>query len=390
MKFATFVTTILLQPLGALTIRIDYTYDTTNFFNTAAKRNAIEAVAGFYGNLIQDQLLRIDNTEFGSVSWTAFLTHPATGNSEGIVNLVVPEETIIVYVGARELGGSVAGSAGPGGWSASGSTAWLTRIRGRGSAAAANTNAALNTDFSPWGGSIAFDITTTWNFSQNQNLGGTDFVKIALHEMGHVLGIGTADSWDNQISGGTFTGAAVLRSYGSAPPIQSGGGHFNGSLLSKSFGAFGMAHGSSRPVLMLPSSTDDGINLDVASDLDLAALVDCGWEISPPAALVANTLGPGGASFSWRTSSFFDYRIQESTTLQSFAAGSPLVAGNGTVRSWTDPSPPAGEGFYRLAATPVFSPPTSAASIARVAAEGIISADSEPIRTIEDCGHAEH
>lgn len=50
-------------PLPALTIQIDYTYDTANFFNTQAKRNAMEAVAKFYGDMITDNLLRIDAAE---------------------------------------------------------------------------------------------------------------------------------------------------------------------------------------------------------------------------------------------------------------------------------------------------------------------------------------
>jgi hypothetical protein len=32
---------------SALTIQIDYTYDTNNFFNTQVKKDAIEAVAKF-------------------------------------------------------------------------------------------------------------------------------------------------------------------------------------------------------------------------------------------------------------------------------------------------------------------------------------------------------
>jgi hypothetical protein len=213
----------------ALTIEIDYTYDTSNFFSTQTQRDAIEAVAKFYGNLIQDNLLRIDAAEYPGCSWTARPTHPATGATIDIPNLVVPANTIIVYVGARDLGTSTKGVAGPGGWSGSSSNAgWLPLLRGRGSAGAADTTASLRTDFAPWGGSIAFDIDSTWNFSQSQNTSGTDFISIALHEMGHVLGIGTSDSWFNKISSTVFTGNASTRSYGVNPPL-SGTGHFGGT-----------------------------------------------------------------------------------------------------------------------------------------------------------------
>ena len=349
MRFFTLAFIALTQQVSAITIKIDYTYDTSNFFNTSAKKSAIEAVAKFYGDLIKDNLLRIDATQFPSASWTANPVHPATGNSLSIANLVVPEDTMIVYVGARILAGSTLGIGGPGGWGASGFQPWFDRIEGRGSAGAL---AAVQTDHSPWGGSIAFDADSTWNFSLSQNQSGFEFIGVALHEMGHVLGIGTADSWTNKISGAVFSGVASTRSNGSAPPIQSGGGHFGGStLVSDVFGSFGRTHGTSRPVLMLASSTDNGTNFDVASDLDLAGLIDCGWEISPPLDLTATSLKPSAAAFTWKSSSFLDYKVERGSNLQTFPAGSAIIAGNGTIQSWTDPAAPAANTFYRLRAT---------------------------------------
>lgn len=394
MKTRLLLALALTQPLAALTIRIDYTYDTTNFFDTQAKRDAVEAVAKFYGDLIQDNLLRIDAAEFPGCSWTANPRHPATGATLSISNLVVPEDTIIVYVGARDLGGSTLGLAGPGGWGGSSVNAgWFPLLRGRGNAGAAYSNASLNTDFALWGGSMAFDIDTTWNFSQTRNLAGVDFIKIALHEMGHVLGIGTADSWDNLISAGSFTGAATTHSHGSQPPIQSGNGHFDGvSLVSPAFGSFGMIHGNSRPVLMLPSSGDDGVNLDVVSDLDLAALVDIGWEIAPPHSLKATALGPAGAAFTWSSSSFFDYKVERGTNLQTFLSGSATINGDGSTKSWTDPAPPTTAAFYRLAATKAFPQPQNipapaqAPSPSRALSAPLVSTSSQKPRFVEGCG----
>ena len=349
MRFFTLALIALTQQVSAITIKIDYTYDTSNFFNTEAKKSAIEAVAKFYGDLIKDNLLRIDATQFPSASWTANPINPATGNSLSIANLIVPEDTMIVFVGARILSGSTLGIGGPGGWGASGFQPWFDRIEGRGSAGAL---AAIPTDHSPWGGSITFDADSTWNFSLTQNLAGFEFIGVALHEMGHVLGIGTAESWINKISGAVFSGVASTRSNGSAPPIQSGGGHFGGStLVSDVFGSFGRTHGTSRPVLMLASSTDNGTNFDVASDLDLAALIDCGWEVSPPLNLTATSLKPIAAAFNWKSSSFLNYRVERGSNLQTFPAGSASVAGDGTIQVWTDPAAPVSNTFYRLRAT---------------------------------------
>lgn len=389
MKSILLLPLVMTSSIQALTIQIDYTYDTSNFFNTQTKRDAIEAVAKFYGNLIQDNLLRIDAAEYPGCLWTAEPMHPATGATISIPNLVVPANTIIVYVGARDLGGSAAGLAGPGGWGASSINAgWLPLLRGRGSAGAAIEPAALKTDFAPWGGSIAFDIDTTWNFSQSQNASGTEFISIALHEMCHVLGIGTADSWYNKISSSVFTGNASTRSYGVNPPL-SGSGHFGGAVTtSKSFGSFNVPHGTIRQVLMLPALTDNGTNFTVASDLDLAALVDIGWKISPPLILSTTGVRPTGASFTWNSSSFFNYKVQRGSNLISFPDGNASAPGNGSIQAWADPSPPAVNAFYRLARTEVVPVPLSSPAPLMAPAAGFPNTDSVAPRVAAGCGHS--
>ncbi len=371
--------------VSAITIKIDYAYDTSNFFNTQAKRSAMENAAKFYGDLIRDHLLRIDPADFPSASWSAEFSHPATGATVSIFNPSVPEDTIIVYVGARILSGNTLGIGGPGGFRASGFTPWFERIEGRGNPGAILAMGS-RTDHAPWGGSITFDADTTWNFSQSQNLAGFEFINVALHELAHVLGIGISESWDNKISGGVFTGAMALRSNGSAPPVQAGGGHFGGSTLtSEVFGSFGRIHGPSRPVLMLASSTDDGSSFDVASDLDLAALIDCGWEISPPLALRFTSLKPSAAAFTWNSSSFLDYKVQRGSDLQSFPAGSGVIAGDGTQRNWTDPAAPAANTFYRLCATHAVSPPIVAARAAPAEKDDHFRTISTPPRFANGC-----
>ena len=52
MRFLSFLTAILPSSLSALTIQIDYTYDTNNFFDTQEKRDAMEAAAQFFGDRI--------------------------------------------------------------------------------------------------------------------------------------------------------------------------------------------------------------------------------------------------------------------------------------------------------------------------------------------------
>lgn len=334
--------------LSAITIEIDYTYDTNNFFDTTEKRDAIEAVAKFFGDLINDNLLEIDQDAFGGgVSWTASFFHPGTGTTQEIPGLVVPADTIIIYAGGRVLSGSTLGSGGPGGFSASGTQAWFDRIRGRGNSGAIATP---RTDFAPWGGAITFDTDSTWNFSQTSNATGFEFVTTALHEIGHVLGIGTSDVWLELTSTNFFTGPAANQSWGADPPAFSG--HLQNpsgdTLESPLFNSFEVTHGLNRPALMLPSVTDTGTNFDVATDLDLSVLFDLGWEVYPQTPLNFTSLKPSDASFNWPSSSFLDYRVERSTDLSSFSIVKTIASGNGFVQSWSDPSPPATRAFYRL------------------------------------------
>jgi len=388
MKITALALIVLTSQLSAITIKIDYSYDTNNFFDTQAKKSAIEGVAKFFGDLIIDNLLRIDAAEFPGFSWMARPFHPATGELLSIANLIVPEDTIIVYVGARNLSGNTRGVGGPGGWSGSGNSTWFDRIEGRGSAGAL---AEVQTDHSPWGGSITFDADSEWNFSETQNQPGVEFINVALHEMAHVLGIGTAASWDNKITGSIFSGAAAIRSNGTAPPVDAGGGHFGGNnLVSEVFGSFGRPHGLSRPVLMLASTTDSGSNFDVASDLDLAALIDCGWEISPPLILAVTSLRPSAAAFTWNSSSFLDYKIERGSSLQSFPEGSGIIAGNGTQQDWTDPAAPIANTFYRLCATQAAGLTAPSARVAAARGNDHFRTISVPPRFATGCYDDDH
>ena len=348
--------------LSAITIEIDYTYDTNNFFDTAEKRAPLEAAAKFFGDLINDNLLEINPNTFVSPStttWTANINHPGTADTQTIPGLVVPEDTIIIFAGGRKITSGSLGIGGPGGFGASGDQAWFDRIRGRGNDGAIATP---RTDFAPWGGAVTFNTDATWNFSLTSNGPGFEFISTALHEIAHVLGIGTSDVWFDLTSSGFFVGPAANQSWGDNPPA------FNGHLQKPSgsplesplFNSFQVTHGLVRPVLMLPFGFDIGSNFDVATDLDLSVLVDLGWEIFPQTPLNFTSLNPSNTSLDWPSTSFLDYRIERSTDLTSFSIVKPLVGGDGSVQMWSDPSPPATRAFYRLYSEHNLTAPSSA------------------------------
>ena len=73
--------------------------------------------------------------------------------------------------------------------------------------------------FSLWGGSISFDTTMNWHFGLTTSglaSNELDFYSAATHEMGHILGIGTAPQWFNKVQGSHFVGPNAETVYGGA------------------------------------------------------------------------------------------------------------------------------------------------------------------------------
>ena len=340
--------------VSAVNIRIDYRYDTNNFFDTPEKRGAMEAVANFYSELLTNNLLRIDPAEFRSASWTARITNPQTGSITTIDNLIVPEDEIIVFVGSRSLPGTTVGTGGPAGFSAGGFSDWFERIDGRGNPNAAAEPISQRLEFATWGGSIAFDSPRNWNFSLNSNESGTEFIAVALHEMAHVLGIGTADAWENQIVNGRFTGPAATASNG-FPPFADNS-HFTNSLESDLFGSFSVRHGTDGPVLMLASSFDNGFFFEVITDLDLAALTDLGWQVDPEVRLDATDLSNPSPRLLIETVSFKDYRVDRVADLDdAFTTAIDTQTGTGDFIAILDSNPLPSRAFYRVESSDRFA-----------------------------------
>lgn len=372
-------------PAHAIKIELRYDYDTNGFFNQPGSKEALRKVADYFESMIHDSLLSINPATDGG-SWTAKLGNPSTGLVVDLVDLVVPQDTIIVYVGGRALGGPL-GRGGFGGLSTPPSTAsWANRVLGRGQPGALGTS-TLRTDFAPWGGSIAFETGATWNFSTEFGQSGTSpFVSIAIHEMGHVLGIGVAPSWANKVSGGEFkefTGVHSVAVFGSAVPLQKGtdaarqdddddhwqndnfcgaGGAYDPSnalnILSKANGSFNTAHGYPQIAIMDPSLCNGGAFLKVFTDLDIAGLRDIGWEVDPPANFLTAQYTPSGGpfAFSWPSTTGFTYRLQTTEDLGATWSDLITMQGDGSIQSHTAPTPSTARAFYRLNTNPPDAP----------------------------------
>jgi len=276
---------------SAINIVFDYSLDTNNFFNTQAKRDVLDSAAAVF-EVFTDSL---DAIVPGAVynqgtpdefydTWNADFTHPGTGASHVITDLTIPADTLIIYAGGRNLSGTTLGVGGPGGFDASGITSFVNTVKGRGQAGAL---LGVPTDFAPWGGAIAFDTPNSWSFDGTPGGTESDFFSVAVHELGHALGFGTATSFDVLANGTTFSGAAATALFGSNPTLHTDQSHWAAGTTSI------IPNGGSQETAMDPDIADGTVKQFTL--LDFAAMEDLGWDVPPmsPGGLTGDLNGDG-------------------------------------------------------------------------------------------------
>ncbi len=250
-------------------ILVDYSLDLNDFFDTQIKRDVFQAAAESVADRLTDSLSAIEPgaADVGvNNSWTISFTNPATGLLQEVDDPVIAEDTLVIFAGGRDLPGAAAGSGGPGGFSASGTADFLELVASRGQTGALDMPA---TDFGPWGGSISFDTGTNWHFgltTDGLESHETDFISVAQHEVAHLLGFGTAASWNTHVSDGSFSGPDSVSESGRDVPLHVDNAHWAAETTS-----------GGELAAMTPSLLNGTRSLFTA--LDFAALSDIGWTL---------------------------------------------------------------------------------------------------------------
>lgn len=316
---------------SAISIIVDYTYDTQSFFNTPAKKDAMQAAADRYSTIIDSSLAAVGPGGTGtgtSAGWRIGFSHPGedstvrvstaiSSTNDPLVDAGAAEADVygfgglnadqwVLYAGGRSLGGP-AGVGGTGG--ATNFPGAFDDINGpyhRGFDDNMANGGPSNEDLPRWGGSISFESSLNWHFGIGTSAGSgeIDFYTIALHEVGHALGLSTSwNQWQDD-GAGNYNGAAAIAAYNadngatvtSLDLVASDNGHWAEDTYDAEIFAAGdpnlagtVGLGSPQDLLMEPEAdlifpTQMRIEL---TNVDVAALQDVGWSVIPESGTTA-------------------------------------------------------------------------------------------------------
>lgn len=367
---------VLVAPLHGFTIEVDYRYDDFGFFENPEARAAMEAVAARWSRVVDQELLEVDEVD-DELDARFAISHPSRGgryevssarsSSSDILRLVgapraneyrdgirIPADTWVLYPGSRNFGGDVIAE---GGAAAGGFNAQQTFD---------NPDGLLNRGFNVGqgslvlvGGTVSFDRDVVWHFdlASPAPAGTTDFYSVALHEVGHGLGLASegVPAWANLVEQGGFTGANALAAYEAASGIslprleivESDDFHFQDGLYRAPIFAgggpnyVGTVGVSGRQSLAMEATIPIGVQSPriELTTVDVAALKDLNWAVVPNISRVPPRIVFGRnrvVELTVDTDLGLSYTVQTSLDGQEWFDVTPGFEGTGAPVSWSD------------------------------------------------------
>jgi hypothetical protein len=240
-------------------IQFDYRFDTAGYFDEQQhpeRRAALQAAAAAWSALIDEDFLELPSDT------KLRLNNPENRDEElWIDELGQDIDDVLVFVGTSE---SIAGYGRGGPASVAESTdstlnqSFVNRVNGR--------------KFEPWAGSISFKPSIEYFFDTTPDTDDDlpndayDFISLATHELGHVLGFAPSPAFTALEKDDDFVGKAAAAEYGKPVPLTADHLHLADGTTS---------HGAE--ALMTPKLLD-GVRRK-PTPLDQAALRDLGYTL---------------------------------------------------------------------------------------------------------------
>ena len=236
----------------SFSIVFDYRFDTIGFYDDPAVRAVMDRAAEIWSDLIQDDFEEV------RAGTTFTVANPSISGQRETVTLTEDIDDLLIFAGTRDI--PSLGRAGYAGTDAAGD-AFRSRV------SSDFREAGPVTDFEPWAGVMVLDRRDDWSFDLDAPVAGkNDLLTVTLHEIGHVLGIGTAPAFEALIEDHYFTGVNARAVNGGAPvPLEDDHSHVENGFEGDN-------------VLLDPITLTGTRTLPGA--LDLAMLADIGYEIA--------------------------------------------------------------------------------------------------------------
>ena len=206
-----------------LTIAIDYRFDTTGFF-TPERRSALEAAARAWGEILEDDFPPIPE---GTPVQSRDPESPADPSTAFVIDREIDD--VLVFAGCSDV---------PTGYAVGNFSLFTSGVADPALRAELEAR-QTGDDFAPWTGWVSFDCEEPWFFDSTPASADDvpadrrDFHSVAMHELGHVLGFGSADVFERQVdASGSFVGPRAVAAHGGPVPLNTRGDHIRSDVTS--------------------------------------------------------------------------------------------------------------------------------------------------------------